>query len=356
VSAFIGPTKVFSHLGRLTRWAEGDRSAPVTVEWDLSNRCYLGCEACHFAHTHTRGPWTVQDRRLPMAWDGTGDLADIVMVKRALLEMAAAGVQGVVFSGGGEPTTHPQWTEAVQSATDCGIEVGMYTAGGLLTSDSAKILADSATWVVVSLDAADPETYAAEKRVKGDQFPRAVAGIRAISGRKARIGVSFLMHAKNWRQMWDFRDFARHLGADYVTFRPRIDTSPDDPGTITSDRHWIDAALPLLRDMSTQVDVECDPDRFLAYRHWEGHGYSTCHGIKLNATVTPDGRVWVCLQRRGVQGSSIGNLTTTTFREIWANHPGVWTDFRECRAMCRLHLVNQQLAEVFAPRQHTAFV
>lgn len=354
--AFIAPSKVLQHVDRLAAWKLGKKPAPVTVEWDLSNRCYLGCEACHFAHTHTRGPWVRQSRVLPMAYEQTGDLADTPLVERALGEMASAGVRGIVWSGGGEPTTHPDWPAIIEWAAQAGLEQGMYTAGGLLTPDSGAWLAQRATWVVVSLDAIDAATYAEEKRCPAHLFDKACAGIQALVGHKATVGVSFLLHEENWGQVVTMRRLALGLGASYVTFRPRIDTRPDKPNVITSDRSWISAALPLLRRIAAESKVECSPERFEQYRDWTSHGYSTCHGIKVNATVTPDGRVWVCLQRRGVQGSMVGDLRQESFESVWDRHPGVWRDFEGCRAMCRLHLVNQALVPVFEPRQHTAFV
>ena len=81
---YSAPTKAFAHLDRLLRWSGDDRPAPVTLEWDLTERCYLGCQSCHFAHTHVRGPWTGQPRVVPDAYAGTGDLADAALIERWL--------------------------------------------------------------------------------------------------------------------------------------------------------------------------------------------------------------------------------------------------------------------------------
>lgn len=312
---------------------------------------------CHFAHTHTRGPWVAKDRRLPMAWAGTGDLADTAMVFRVLKDMADAGVKGIVFSGGGEPTTHPDWQGAITMASGLGLHVGMYTAGGLLTEDSAAHLAGRAQWVVVSLDTKDADTYALEKGVKPEFFNKACDGIRWLSAAKsAVVGVSFLLHRGNWIYADEMLALARSLGATYTTFRPTIETAPDHPASRLGDVNWVSGALPMLGRLALESDVECDPARFAAYRDWTGRSYDACHGIKLNSTVTPDGKVWVCLQRRGMSGSCIGDLSTESFADIWARHPGAWTDFAECRVMCRLHLLNESLAPVFQTRAHEAFV
>lgn len=363
-SSRITPSKVFAHLDRLEAWKRGEKPAPVTIEWDLSNRCYLGCQSCHFAHTHTKGPWTRKNRVLPTAYDSTGDLADPVLVKHAIREMAEAGVRGIVFTGGGEPTTHPDWLELAEEAHLRGLDVGMYTAGGLISEEKAEKFAHIATWVVVSLDACDRETYQQEKGVDG--FDRACQAVSALSLEySATVGVSYLLHAKNWHRASEMLALARELGATYTTFRPTIETSPDNPAVCTVDRQWITDAFgedpnsgreSTLRQIAQEPDVELDIQRYYDYRDWSGRSYATCHGIKLNATVTPDGRVWVCPQRRGVEGSEIGDLRKESFQKLWSRHVGQWTDFSQCRVMCRLHLVNQVLQEVYAPMQHEAFV
>ncbi len=355
--ARITPQKVFAHLDRLQGWQRGDRPAPVTLEWDLSNRCTLGCELCHFAHTHVRGPWTHQPRTLPGGFESTGDLADGALVSRGLQQAAAAGVQAVVWSGGGEPTTHPAWEFLLATGAEAGLQQGMYTLGGLLTRQGAAVLAQHASWVVVSLDAIDADTYAAEKGVGPDRFEAACQGIRWLAEvGTTTVGVSFLIHARNWTRIPEMQPLAQDLGATYTTLRPRIDCASDDSMALTIDRDWMWPALGTLKAAAAHPDVECDVARFLAYRDWTGRSYATCHGIKLSATITPDGRVWVCPQRRGFKDSCLGDLRIESFETLWARHPGQWTDFANCRTMCRLHGLNEQLAPVFAEYQHPAFL
>lgn len=356
---FISPQKVFAHLDRMAAWQRGGKPAPVTIEWDLSNRCVLGCTyggaICHFAHTHTRGPWMSRDRRLPMLYEGTGDQAHPDLVFRVLDEMAETGVRGIVWTGGGEPTTHPRWMEFVETAADRGIEQGMYTLGGLLTPKTGALLASKATWVVVSLDCATAIDYHTSKGVPLERFEAACDGVRSLVGHRATVGVSFMLHEDNWRKAPAMLELSRSLGASYTTFRPAIAEGPTT-SLVGVQRDWITEALPLLDSLSQEADVECDPPRFAAYRDWTGRSYETCHGIKFNATVTPDGRVWVCPQRRGLDGSMLGDLRNESFADIWAKHPGQWTELADCRVMCRLHLLNTVLDSVYAPKRHEAFV
>lgn len=357
---YVSPSKALSHADRLAAWKQGYRPGPVTLEWDLSNRCVLGCQDCHFAHTHTRGPWAARDRRLPMAFDPCGDLADGAMVRRALREAKLSGVAGVVWTGGGEPTTHPEWQEIVAYAASQGLRQGIYTLGGLLTRESAAGLARAADWAVVSLDAADGETYAREKGVPAARFEAACDGVRHLAAARAAssatVGVSFLLHGGNWHRADAMRLLARDLGADYATFRPAIRTAADRPAECADDRSWVTEAMPTLEWLAADPFVEVDPSRFASYRDWAGRSYATCHGIKLNATITPDGRMWVCPQKRGVRDALVGDLSKESFAEAWVRHPKQWTDFSQCRVMCRLHLVNEQIEPVFREPRHGAFV
>lgn len=148
------------------------------------------------------------------------------------------------------------------------------------------------------------------------------------------------------------------MGATYTTFRPTIETSPTAPAVVTGDRAWIADALDRgpMRALALEPDIELDIDRFRAYAIWRGHGYTACRGVTLNTTITPDGRLWVCPQRRGIDGSQLGDLRSESFSDIWARHPGQWTVDEKCRVMCRLHTVNQTVAPIFEPRAHEAFV
>lgn len=355
---YIDPRgKVLRHLDRLAGWAAGEKPAPVTLEWDLSNRCPYGCTGCHFAHTHSKGPLTRTARALPLAHDRGGDLADTGLVLRVLEEAKAAGVRAIVWTGGGEPTTHPDWLEIVTHAYGLGLEQGLYTLGALIRPAQAAVARELLTWVVVSLDHADAETYAREKRTLPGLFGEACDAVRQLVGGRATVGVSFLLHAGNYTEALPaMLPLGRELGADYVTFRPLVETSPAAPGVVLGDRSWVARADLMLPMLAAEAGVEVDVARFREWAAWTGHGYRSCTGIRLNATITPDGRMWVCPNRREFAGSCIGDLREASFTEVWARHPGhVWVD-QDCRAMCRLNEVNKALDVIATPRPHEAFV
>ena len=139
----------------------------------------------------------------------------------------------------------------------------------------------------VSLDAADKETYRALKGA--DAFERARQGIRLLADAAgaAVVGVGYLLSAENWRKGERMLTTALDLGADYVQFRPVVETDHRHPDRGASDTAWIDDALPWLESLADRRGVEVDTGRFKMYRDWNGHPYPFCYWAQMQAWSPP---------------------------------------------------------------------
>lgn len=355
MSTFIAPQpKLLGHLDRLQELREfGMTSAPINVEIDLSNRCSLGCDWCHFAHTHTRGPLKGKRPKPAGAIPG-GDLMDTPLAFRIVDELVEAGVRSVTWSGGGEPTLHPDFDSIISYAKSAGIQQGLYTHGGHVDRARAELLKGALTWVYVSLDAANAAVYRRDKGV--DRFQAACSAIRDLVAALgcATVGVGYLITGSNWRSAPAAADLACDLGADFIQFRPTILYDQDDPAKLIEATQWMPEALELLQAIESDR-IEIDLDRFRMYQDWEGHGYTTCWWSGLQTVITPNGKVWTCANKREHPGAELGDLSSESFAEIWARRELAKVD-DDCRVMCRGHIPNLALAEIFAARPHAEFV
>lgn len=337
-------------MDRLSAIRMGARPAPVNVEIDLSNRCSLGCEWCHFGYAHTRGPLAGKMEKPEGAVPG-GDLMETGLALRIVRELEDFGVRSVTWTGGGEPTLHPDFDRIVSTTR---IEQGLYTHGGHIDERRAEILKAWMEWVYVSLDCADPVSY---RRMKAaDRFEAACQGVRnlvAAEGR-ATIGVGFLLTRDSWREGPKMLELGRTLGADYIQFRPTILYSQASPAEAIEDRSWLSDCVDWLDTVLSEPDVDADPERFRQYRDWRGHGYDACYWTTVQTCITPNGKVWACVNRREHAEAEWGDLTRESFADVWARS-GPWTDFRRCRIMCRGHLPNQTLQHVMGAVEHANF-
>ena len=291
------PTKLLMHIDRIQMVKEGLNPPPINVEIDLSNRCSLGCEGCHFAHTHTRGPLAGSEK--PPGFEETGDLMDYHQARVMLDELYIAGARSITWTGGGEPTLHPNFNELVEYSK---IPQGIYTNGAHINQERAGIMKKNMTWIYVSLDYADQRWYEVYK--KSRLFPKVMEGIRNLveADGNATIGLGYLIWEKNWTNISTMYRLGQDLGVDYINFRPMIWHKLDKQDEVQEDTSWMTDAIGMLEYYAKLPDVICDVARFKDYQNWNGRIYDQCWWSKLQTVITPNGKVWTCVNRRGFDG------------------------------------------------------
>lgn len=348
--------KLLGHVDRLAAIKAGKRPPPVNVEIDLSNRCSLGCRWCHFAYTHSRGP--LAGAKTPLAYTETGDLMDRKLALDIVRQLATAGVRSVTWSGGGEPTLHPDFGRIVAETVRLRLDQGLYTHGGHLDEETAAILKRGVIWVFVSLDAACGDDYARLKGVPASRFREVVEGIKRLvrAKGKATVGIGYLVNRETKAGLERMLRLKRELGADYIQFRPSILYDPAHPSRLNEDTGWLDEDfIARLAALAGEPDVILDLNRFLLYRNWQEHGYGTCWWSALQTVITPNGLVWGCLNKRGHKPAALGDLTQESFANIWQAAPIRMVD-GDCRVMCRGHLPNLSLAALGGEGEHRNFI
>lgn len=355
--SYINPrSKVLYHSDRIAQLKVSGRTvAPVNVEIDLSNRCSHGCSWCHFAYTHTRGPLAGKRDKPGGAVLG-GDLMSIELAYHILRQLKHAGVKSVTWTGGGEPTLHPHFADIVKFAAELGFDQGLYTHGGHITPALAEVIKKHLTFVYVSLDECTPEAFKASKGV--DRFNNVLGGIHSLVATKggATIGVGFLLHVGNCKDIDDMVELGKELGVDYVQFRPIIAYEQAAPGQLVADVQWVNGAINELRKYADDPFVVADAWRFEMYRDWTSHGYPTCNWAAMQTVITPNGKVWRCTNKREHPDALLGDLSVETFTEVWRRAGGPCTVNDGCRVMCRGHIANITLDAVLTEPEHRNFI
>ncbi len=355
--SYIAPRqKLFWHIDKLQEIRDtGTTSAPVNVEIDPSNRCSHGCSWCHFAYTHTRGPLAGKAEKPAGHIDG-GDLMSLEMGTSILAQLAEMGVQSVTWTGGGEATLNPHFGQLVKIARVYGLQQGLYTHGGHIDIERAELLKERMTFVYVSLDECTPEAFQKSKGV--NRFDKVIEGIKLLVAApgKATIGVGFLLHVGNVDEVDNMVALGKSLGVDYIQFRPIINYDQSCPGQLVEDTQWVNHAINDLRKHAGDPFVQSDTWRFEMYRDWNGHGYSTCNWSAIQTVITPNGKVWRCVNKREHPDALLGDLTVESFAEIWKRAGGVCQVDDKCRLLCRGHISNLTLDSIMTEPAHKAFI
>jgi MoaA/NifB/PqqE/SkfB family radical SAM enzyme len=161
----------------------------------VTDRCNSRCVTCDY-------------------WRHGREDMNLAAVTRLLPSFEQLQTQVVLLSGG-EPLLNPEWPAIARLLRGRGLKVWLLTSGLALAKHAARA-AELFDAVTVSLDGTDAATYAAIRGL--DAFEKVCEGIRAVSHQGVAPGIRVTLQRANYRQLPEFVDLAKELGARSVSF------------------------------------------------------------------------------------------------------------------------------------------
>jgi tungsten cofactor oxidoreducase radical SAM maturase len=281
--------------------------------------CNLNCRTC------IRNVW--EDPRTHM------DMQVFDLLLEQIQELPE--LQRVVFSGLGEPLTHPHLLDMVRRVRGRGLAVTLGTNGLLLDKAKAReLVALGVDRLVVSLDGVRPETYA---DVRGATLSQVLDNLRGLNEAKQELsslmpalGIEFVALRSNIGELAELTGLASRLGAARVLvsnvlaytddmveeilygYEPRPPFSAG--GWPVKADAWVMWGTLELPRMHWGAEQRC---RFVQDRAavvgWDG-SVAPCYALSHSYSYwTIDGR------RKQVTRYSLGNTTQQSLREIWTS-------------------------------------
>jgi MoaA/NifB/PqqE/SkfB family radical SAM enzyme len=337
---FDGSVKILAHPELLDAHKRHELRPPVTVEIDLTNYCAHKCPLC------------VGGRTNMVKMHGTA--------ARSLLDdLCAYGVRAIVFTRGGEPTSHPDIVSLVTHTRRLGMDVGLITNGGIIAHDQAMAAAvvRDCEWVRVSIDAGDPDTYRLTHGV--DQFEDVWHAVRLLGDAAKRdpspatVGVGYLIGEKTLDGMVAATERAATRGANYIQFRPFI----EEAATICVER--VGGIVHQCRSFE-------HPNFHVGYLNHKYTGermqhrpYNSCHGSCFTAVIQADGNVPLCCLYRGQPDYYGGCVFEAPFPTIWTGERMAELraiNVHQCPPLCRHDTLNELVELILQPKPHSNFL
>ncbi len=317
---------------------------PLVVELDPTSFCDLSCPECISKPLLNRNRFT-RERMIEIAE-----------------ELVAAGVRAVILIGGGEPLLHSATSDVLRILGEAGVAIGV-TTNGTQIDRHLTLLYRYVTWTRVSVDAGTAETYEKFRPSRSGRnvFAHVIENMRLLARNKqGALGYSYLLMARghepdnlvhNFGEVLQAATLARDIGCDYFEVKPSYDMEHflinQSPGlremlstqlsglsTLASD------SFKVLRPRNLNVIVENDSNH-------EKKGYRSCQISELRTLITPAG-LYACPYHRGDTRFYFGDLTTTSFEQIWQSdkRKEVMSQLdpsQHCRFHCIRHQSNEQL-------------
>ena len=274
---------------------EWQKLPPISAEIDPSNLCSENCVWCMFSEYRRKKPVSIS-------------LKDITRIIR---QLAKIGCKGLTFTGGGDPLSNPEvFPKAFYEAINSGMKCALVT-NGVLIDKYIDSISDTCTYVRVSVDAGNRETY---RRLHGrDLWNKVWENLKKLRERfKGDLGVAFLVHPENYQEVKEFCNLARLHDLSYAGIRPVLLS-----GYSLSEK-IVNSVVQQINSFKSDYDFPVFT-RMARFREVieKDRGFTDCLATPLLSVIGADLNVYLCCAYRGNEKFSFGNLKDSSFEEIW---------------------------------------
>ena len=282
---FLPQLKLMMH-SRLLSYLKGGSVVPINIEISPCGICNANC------------PWCFYDN------NRTGDILDTEVLMKFIDEAVSMGVKAITWTGGGEPTLHPDFKYIAENIT---IDQGLITNGLVMPKYDAKVF----SWI----------------RVSKTEAPWNEDVLTELKKSSKSLGMCINWMGENEDEIKEALEIAHRLDIDYVQVRPAL----------PSDGKTVDCKMPSFTDEKLLV-TKYKFDEARLQRE-----YDRCEGYHFVPFLWEDGNLDVCGYQRDKEGYGLGNIYEQTLFEIMCKKPSHVEVLSDCQICCKNHEINKLL-------------
>lgn len=271
------------------------------------------------------------------------------------------GVKAIQFTGGGEPTVHPEHLAIFDTALDMGFECGLVTNGYLLRKGWEEILPRFA-WIRVSVDADNAESYSQIRGAPAYAYDRVMSNIAEIRSRiddSTLLGCGYVVTPDNWRGLVKGVERIRDAGAAYVRLSAMFSTDFLAPYDKIYDavKQRVKAAGQKSTPAFEVVDLFGDRITDLAT---EAPNYDFCGYQQFNMYIGGNLKVYRCCTTAYTKHGEVGDLNNQRMID-WFRSDQKWQAYANFKArscnVCQFNNKNRVINTLTQePPLHANFV
>lgn len=312
--------KMLSHIDRIV----GEKK-PITADIFLTNYCNNKCPYC------TYGRWELDSGIQSMKYEEF-----ITYAKR----LVAMGVQGIILTGGGEPTINPDFEKIAEWLTENNIHWGINT-------NFNNLVKVKPNYLKVSLDAYNDESY---KKLRGvEAYENVRENIKAYAEWKKEnspdtsLGIQQLV--KGPEDAKRFYEANKDLDVDYIVFRPVESTG----GSYYKDEEKQREAEEIKRVVS---DMAKKDERVTLNFKWGllDRQEERCTASWAQIALNEKGEVMYCCHK---PYQIIGHILD---EDILTKKMEAVTDMSMCDIPCRMTAPNLEVEKMEQARKDACFI
>ncbi len=276
-------------------------SAPVIINWALTNRCNFSCRHCY-------------------SRVNTNEDLDTATIRRLIRKASEAKVLCLNF-GGGEPLLRADFLDIVRFATDLGLAISMNSNGFIIDRQTViDLKASGIRKVGISIDSPEAAVHDTFRNTE-QSHARALQALVHLRDAGIETSVSSVICRINAEDLQGLVDMAASVNASCINFhdfkcsglgytnRSELDLTPEEWRAVYEE-------AVALKESTGELQVMLDDPIISLLGQADGESLvkgSVCG--KLSLYVKADGAVSPC----GFIPTPIGNLLDDDLLEIWRN-------------------------------------
>jgi len=236
-------------------------------------------------------------------------------------DIVEMGVKAVTFSGGGDPFYYPYLLETVKKLSETPVKFAALTNGARLSGEVAEIFANCGTWLRISIDGWDNESYSRYRGVSMGEFSKVMKNMEDFKkiGENCYLGVSVIVDKKNALHLYEFIKKIKGVGVNSVKISPCI---VDNNGANNNKYHQS-----IFNNVKQQVKraiedfASKDFEVFDSYHEMDGKfrkDYDWCPYLQILPVIGADLNIYPCQDKAyNLDDGLIGSIKEQRFKDFW---------------------------------------
>lgn len=274
------------------------------------------------------------------------------------------GVKAVTFSGGGDPFYYPYLLDAVKKLSQSPVKFASLTNGSRLQGEVAEIFAKHGTWLRISIDGWDDESYAKYRGVKVGEFTKVMNNIEAFKklGGNCYLGISLIVDRENAGHVYEFIGRLKNVGVNSVKVSPCI---VSNDGAENNAYHQ--TIFELVKENTQRAIADLSDEHFEIYDSYHAleakfkKEYDWCPYLQILPVIGADLNIYPCQDKAyNLEEGLIGSIKDQRFKDFWFSDKNKFFQInpsKVCNHHCVANEKNKMVLEYLnADEEHLGFV
>lgn len=286
---------------------------PLHIRIKPTNACNHNCSYCAY---RAKGLQLGQDMNVR-------DSIPREKLMEILEDIIAMEVKAVTFSGGGDPFCYPHLLEAARKLAESRVKFAALTNGARLTGEVSEVFAHHATWLRISMDGWDNNSYTHYRGCADGEFTRIVTNMENFKklGGRCYLGVSLIVDRTNAAHVYDFVRRIKNIGVDSVKISGCV---VSNSGGENNEYH--SPVFKLAKEQAQRAVRELADKNFEVFDSYHSLSdnfskqYGWCPYLQILTVIGADMNVYSCQDKAyNLCDGLIGSIRDIRFKDFWTN-------------------------------------